>query len=381
MRRYLSAALVVALVSACAKSDADADGSASAESDSSAVAAGGDAPTAVTLPVVVEDVVQGDLVLTVTTRGEVRSEAATRLKAEVGGTIEAVLKRPGDRVQKGEPIIRLVPYEFELAVREAQAAVDEATVRYQDNIVPDSVAAAAGPRGPQPVSAERRRGAMIRSGLAAAQLRLERAQFEQKRSTIVAPFDGIIDRFDVSLGERISAGAVVTTLVDARNLRVEAMVLEHDLALVRAGGDAVVTSAAAPDRPGQGRITAVLPLVDSVTRAGRVYVTLRGNDVLRPGMYADVRLEATRLPGRIIVPTKSIIERDNRPLVFVVKDGVAQWTYVQVGRSNGLQTEILADTSTGVIPLVAGDQVITAGHLTLVHGAPVRAVARRENDQ
>ncbi len=380
MRRFLLAAAAVALVSACAK-DASESGDATAAADSTAASSGGDAPTSVTLPVVVEDVIEGDLVLTVTTRGEVRSEAATRLKAEVGGTIEAILKRPGDRVQKGDPIIRLAPYEFELAVREAQAAVDEATVRYQDNIVPDSVAAAAGPRGPQPVSPDRRRGAMIRSGLAAAQLRLERAQFEQKRATIVAPFDGIIDRFDVSLGERINAGAIVTTLVDERNLRVEAAVLEHDLALVRAGGEALVTSAAAPDRPGRGRITSVLPLVDSTTRSGRAYVTLRGNDVLKPGMYADVRLEATRLPGRIIVPTKSIIERDNRPLVFVVKDGTAQWTYVQVGRSNGLQTEILADTSTGVIPLKPGDQVITAGHLTLVHGAPVRAVARRENDQ
>ncbi len=379
MRRFLSAAVLVALVSACAKDASDSADSLAAEGDSES--AGADAPAAVTLPVVVEDVIQGDLVLTVMTRGEVRSEAATRLKAEVGGTVEAILKRPGDRVQQGEPIIRLVPYEFELAVREAQAAVDEATVRYQDNIVPDSVAAAAGPRGPQPVSAERRRGAMIRSGLAAAQLRAERAEFELKRSTIVAPFEGIIDRFDVSLGERISAGVIVTTLVDERNLRVEAAVLEHDLALVRAGGEALVTSAAAPDRPGRGRITAVLPLVDSTTRSGRVYVTLRGNDILKPGMYADVRLEATRLPGRVIVPTRSIIERDNRPLVFVVKDGVAQWTYVRVGRSNGLQTEILPDTSTGVIPLAAGDQVITAGHLTLVHGAPVRAVARRENDQ
>jgi HlyD family secretion protein len=174
---------------------------------------------------------------------------------------------------------------------------------------------------------------------------------------------------------------VATTLVDTRNLRIEASVLEHDIALVRSGGEALVTSAAAPERPARGRITAVLPMVDSTTRSGRAYVTLQGNDVLRPGMYADVRLEATRLPDRIIVPTKSIIERDGRPLVFVVKDGKAQWTYIMPGRSNGIHTEVLPDTSTGIIPLTVGDQVITAGHLTLTHDAPVRVVARRENDQ
>jgi multidrug efflux pump subunit AcrA (membrane-fusion protein) len=374
MRHPLFLAATALLLTACQGGDATPDADAEGSADSSATAdATPSAP--LSLPVVAEEVIEGDLVLTVLTKGEVRSEAATRIKAEVGGTVQELLKRPGDRVRKGEPLLRLTPYEFELAVREAQAAVDEATIRFQDNIVPDSIATGRGP------GEDRRRGAMIRSGLAAAQLRLERARFEQQRATVTAPFDGVVDRFDVSLGERITAGAIVTTLVDERNLRVEASVLEHDLALVKAGGEALVTSAAAPDRPARGRITAVLPLVDSTTRAGRAYVRLQGNDVLKPGMYADVRLEAQRLTGRILVPTKAIIERDNRPLVFVVKDGRAQWTYIMPGRSNGLQTEVLPDTSTGIIPLTPGDQVITAGHLTLTHDAAVRVVARRENDQ
>ncbi len=91
---------------------------------------------------------------------------------------------------------------------------------------------------------------MIRSGLAAAQLRLERAKFEKERSTVTAPFDGIIDRFDVTMGERITAGTIVTTLVDTRNLRIEAAVLEHDIALVRAGGEA---SSSCRARTGRGR--------------------------------------------------------------------------------------------------------------------------------
>jgi RND family efflux transporter MFP subunit len=366
-------ALVALAITACSKDGAES--TEGAEGGDTTAVADATPTTTVTLPVVAEDVTQEDLVLTVTTTGQVRSEAATRLKSEVGGTIEAILKRPGDRVRKGEPIIRMAQFEFDLAVREAQAAVDEATVRFQDNFVPDSVVTGRGP------SDERRKGALIRSGLAAAQLRLERANFEKTRSTVTAPFDGVIDRFDVTMGERIGAGVVVTTLVDTRNLRIEASVLEHDIALVRSGGEALVTSAAAPERPARGRITAVLPMVDSTTRSGRAYVTLQGNDVLRPGMYADVRLEATRLPNRIIVPTKAIIERDGRPLVFVVKEGKAMWTYIMPGRSNGLHTEVLPDTSTGIIPLSVGDQVITAGHLTLTHDAPVRVVARRENDQ
>jgi HlyD family secretion protein len=91
-------------------------------------------------------------------------------------------------------------------------------------------------------------------------------------------------------------------------------------------------------------------------------------------MYADVRLEAQRLANRRLVPARAIIERDGRPLVFVVKEGRAQWVYVTPGRSNGTETELLADSTTGAIPVAAGDLVIVEGHLTLTHDAPVRVV-------
>jgi HlyD family secretion protein len=123
-----------------------------------------------------------------------------------------------------------------------------------------------------------------------------------------------------------------------------------------------------------GRVTAVLPVIDTVTRAGRVYVRLPQGGALRPGMYADVRLEAQRLTKRRLVPVRAIIERDGRPLVFVVKDGRAQWVYIQQGRSNGIETELLPDSASGVIPVEVGDKVIVEGHLTLTHDAPVREV-------
>ena len=139
-----------------------------------------------------------------------------------------------------------------------------------------------------------------------------------------------------------------------------------------------MTTAASPDRPVRGRIATVLPLVDSATRAGRALIRVQGNGVLRPGMYADVRLEATRLNDRIVVPARAIIERDNRPLVFVVRDGRAQWTYIQPGRTNGIETEVLPDSTTGQIPLSPGDMVLVEGHLTLTHDAPVRVVPKAE---
>ncbi len=325
----------------------------------------------IALPVTSEAARDGDLVLHVSTTGQVRSDAAVRMRAEVGGTVGTVLVRPGARVSRGQPLVRLEPYTFDLAVREAEATADESEQRFLESFVPESLVTGKGP------TAEQRRALMSKAGLTGARLRLERARFERSRATITSPVDGTIDAVDVATGERISAGQQLLTVVDTRNLRIEAQVLEHDLPLLRSGGDATITSAGAPGRVIRGRVDAVLPLVDSLTRAGRAVVRISGDGILRPGMYADVQLEAARLVNRRLVPARGVIERDGRPLVFVVKAGRAQWTYINPGRSNGTETEVLSDSATGLVPVEAGDQIIVDGHLTITHDAPVRIVLPR----
>lgn len=324
------------------------------------------------LPVVGDLVREGDLVLTVSTTGQISSESVVGLKVEAAGTVQDILARPGERLRQGQPIVRLDPRPFDIALAEAEAGLREAQLRLLDNTVPDSIVTG------KAVTGERLRNAEVRAGLEAARVRVERARYERERAVVAAPFDGVLDDLRVSPGERLSAGQEVGKLVDLENLRIDAAVLEHDLPLIRVGGEATVTVAASPGSPVRGRIAAVLPLVDSATRAGRALIRVRGNNVLRPGMYADVRLEASRLPGRLMVPSNAVVERDGRPLVFVVRDGRAQWVYITPGRSNGFETEVLPDSSTGQIPVSRGDTVLVEGHLTLTHDAPVRVVPRAE---
>lgn len=355
------------LLLACAKGESAEAGDTTLAADADSDA---DAPAArsVSLPVAVSEVRDGDLVLSISTTGQVRADGEATLKSEVSGTIERVLVRPGDRVRRGQPLIRLDPRPFDLNVKEAEAAVAEAEIRYVDAIAPDSIVLGRAPTD------EQRRIALARSGLPAAKVRLDKAKLERERAIITAPFDGMVDRVDRTTGERVQAGETLTRVVNLAALRIEASVLEHDLPLIRQGGQATVTSASVPDRSVPGRVTAVLPVIDTTTRAGRVFVSIPSSGPLRPGMYADVRLESQRLRGRRLVPSRAVIERDGRPLVFVVKDGRAQWVYITPGRSNGADTEVLPDSSTGVIPVEVGDHVIVEGHLTLTHDAPVREV-------
>jgi RND family efflux transporter MFP subunit len=367
----LALAVAIATSTGCSKGEAEAADS-TAGPGAATDTSGAEPRSNVSLPVAAAEVRDGDLVLSVTTTGQVRSDAEATLKAELAGTIEEVLVRPGDRVQRGQPLVRLDGRPFDLAVREAEASVEEAKLRFLEEIVPESLASGKGP------SPARRANAFTKAGVQSAEVRLEKAKLDRERATVAAPFDGVVDRVSVAKGERVSGGQEVTKVVNLNDLRIEASVLEHDLPLIKTGGQALVSTAADPTRQAIGRVVAVLPLVDSTTRAGRAYVRVPGNTALRPGMYADVRLEANRLTGRRLVPARAVIERDGRPLVFVVKSGRAQWTYINPGRSNGVDTEVLPDSATGQIPVNPGDEVIVEGHLTLTHDAPVRVMARRE---
>ncbi len=366
----ISRILVLCLLAgavACSKGAAAAgDTSRSRAGDSLAAAANDSGRPALALPVAAEEAREGDLVLLVRTTGQVRSDAVVKLRGEVSGTVAQLLVRPGQAVTQGQVVLRFDSYPFDLHVREAQATADEAEQRFLESFVPESLVTG---RSPSP---EQRKALMNKAGLTGARLRLERAKYEQDRAVVRAPVAGMVDAIEVATGEKVGAGQPLLTVVDTRHLRIEAQVLEHDLPLVRVGGDAEITSAGAPGRVVRGRIDALLPLVDSTTRAGRAVVRVQGDGVLRPGMYADVQLEATRLTKRRLVPSRAVIERDGRPLVFVVRDGRAQWTYIVPGRSNGRETEVLPDSTTGEIPVKAGDPVIVEGHLTLTHDAPVK---------
>ncbi len=369
MNRPKIFALVMVVLVGCTKKEGDGTGAGTSSADSTAKdAAAGN----VTLPVVGQAVRKGDLILSVVTTAQVRSDGVAMLKSETVGPISAVNVRPGQSVTRGQVLVAVDPRELDLAVDRAQADLEDAKLKLLDNIVPDSIVSG------KPVTGERLRSAEIRAGMDRAKASLEEAKLRRERAAITAPFDGVVEEMKVSVGERLSQGQEVAKIVDLKNLRIEASVLEHDLPFIKLGGDATITAAAFPDKPIRGRVAAILPLVDSTTRAGRAVIRATGNGILRPGMYADVRLEATRLPNRTIVPASAVIERDGRPLVFVVKGGRAQWVYILPGRTNGFETEVLPDSSTGQIPVAAGDTVLVEGHLTLTHDAPVRLIAKQE---
>jgi HlyD family secretion protein len=364
----LAAALILSAAIGCSKANGSEASDSTAAGDSTAAPTDAAPTSTLTLPVAAVAVRDGDLVLTVSTTGQVASDEVSALRSEVAGTVQKVLVRPGDRVRRGQVLMNFDPRPLDINVKDAEAGLDRAMQTFRESYYPDSVVTGRVP------TEEQRRTAMIKAGVPSAQVALDRAKLEREKATVISPFDGLVDQVMVAVGMRVTTGEFLTRVVNLASLRIDAQVLEHDLPLIREGGQAIVTSAAAGNRAIVGRIVAVLPIVDTTTRSGRAFVRIPAGSSLRPGMYADVKLEASRLTGRRLVPTRAIIQRDNRPLVFVVKNGRAQWVYINPGRSNGLETEVLPDSGTGLIPVEVGDEVIVDGHLTLTHDAPVRVV-------
>jgi len=326
--------------------------------------------TEVALPVTTDKVRTGELVLTIATTGKVASEADATLRIEVAGTVKEVRARPGMRLSPGDVILVLDPRAFDLSIRSREADVARAEQRYLEETVPESVLTRT------QLTPRRKQAALVRSGLDEARIALEQAQLEGERAIVRAPFGGIIGRLEVAPGERVAAGQEITRIVDMDHLRYEAEVLDHDMPLVRVGAMAEVTIPGVPHRTVRGIVTAILPAVDSATSSGRAFIRATASDGLRPGMYADIAIEATRLRARRIIPATAIIERDGRSLVFAVQDGRARWTYIRPGRTNGRETEVLPDSLTGRFPLDIGTELIVSGHLTLTHDALVRVMPR-----
>jgi cell shape-determining protein MreC len=85
-------------------------------------------------------------------------------------------------------------------------------------------------------------------------------------------------------------------------------------------------------------------------------------------MFAHVVLDTEIFADRLLVPVEAVLLRDNRQLVFVVRDGRAQWEYVTTGLENEEWMEIIGDN------LNEGDIVVTSGHFTLAHDTQVTII-------
>jgi RND family efflux transporter MFP subunit len=328
-------------------------------------------------PVSGAEAVRDTLWISVDAAGQAEAFRRTIVTAQVEGLVQSIPVGENGRVAAGQTLLRIDTTELALAEAEARAALADAQAQFQAlTLFDDEI------EDPE-VRTRRAEVARSSSGLNAAEVRLRQAELELERATVRAPFAGRVADLEAVQGAWLTPGTELMTVVQLDPIKVEVQVLEAEVGYLQEGRRATVRFAAFPGETFQGRIESINPVVDPEQRTGRVTVLLPNADGrIKPGMYAEVSLDAESFPDRILVPRTAILERGEgtrRTMLFVYEGdeerGLAKWRYVQTGRESDTWVEILPSEEGTVEP---GEVVLVDGHHYLAHDTPVRLVENPE---
>lgn len=307
-------------------------------------------------------VTQTSLDRTVTASGTVSAWEEVPVAAETGGlTAVAVYVDEGSYVRQGQPLVQMndVLLRAQLRQQQAQVQLAEANVA-RDNAALDR-AQQLKERGFLSQASLDTALANQRSSnanLAAARAALSQTQTQLSQATIRAPVSGLIVSRSVTKGQIIAAGTELFRMVRDGRLELDAQVPETELALVRAGQSATITSSEAGQTTGSVRI--VTPEVNATTRLGLARISLAPGAQLRPGMFARADIAVGDQPATT-VPTGAVLYRDNKPGVFVVRgDSTVHFQPVTILSRTEAQTAV-SGVDVGVRVAVDGAGFLNEG--------------------
>lgn len=196
-----------------------------------------------------------------------------------------------------------------------------------------------------------------------AQREVANADLQELR--VSAPFSGRLGLRMVSVGSLVRPGDTITTLDDLSLVKVDFSISELHLSSIKQGQRIFATSIAYPGEEFNGRITNIDSRIDPQTRSISVRAQLPNPDLqLRPGMLLQINLEK-RVLDALVIPESALVPEGEEQFVFLVKDGKAIKTQVQVGERKPGLVQILGG-------LNSGDRVITQGTLRVRDNSPVK---------
>jgi len=309
------------------------------------------------------------MTLAVSASGQAVAGRQAVLLALVEGRVTQLPVTENSQIGSGALVLGVDDADYRLQLEQARVRLEQREAQYRELTLYDD-------RIEDPaLRAERDRAARIKAGVDDARLEVEKAELSLRRTRVTAPFNGLVANLRVVSGEYVRPGDEIASIVDVNPIHVEVQVLEGDVGQLRRGGTARVRFAAFPDEVFTGTVATINPVVDEQTRTARVTVRVANGDRrIFPGMYAQISLDARSYADRVMVPRSAILERDTdrRKMVFVFENGTAQWKYVTTGLENDTYVEIVDNPDTEM--LQPGQIVLTRGHYTLTHGAPVKLV-------
>jgi len=177
--------------------------------------------------------------------------------------------------------------------------------------------------------------------------------------SLKAPFAGAVIEKHMTLGERVSPETSLFTIADLSFVWVLADIYEKDLSRVRTKEPAAVELVAYPGQTWAGRLTYISNTLDEKTRTARCRVVLSNPDgLLKPGMFARVKIAVGSRAGVLTVPLAALQEIEGKTAVFVKEGEKFLVRPVTLGEKDAAVAEVLSG-------LKEGEQVVADGSFVL----------------
>lgn len=286
--------------------------------------------------------------------GTFEASKEVKINADVQGKIVRMYVDEGASVKKGQNLIKLDDQLLKLQLKSVNAKIEglEADVK-RYTILSDADAI-------QGVKLEK-----TLLGLKTVKIQKETLLETISKTTISAPFSGIVTMKMMEVGSFAAPGMPLLMLTEISTLKFTINVTESDIGLFKMGDSYNVLADLYPDLDLIGAVS----LVGSKGNMGNNFpieftVKNTSDKKLKSKMFGKVKLKATDEKSSILIPTSSIIGSNIQPQVYLIVDGKAKLQAISV--SNRINNQAIIQSG-----IKEGDVVITAGFINLFDGANV----------
>ena len=218
---------------------------------------------------------------------------------------------------------------------------------------------------------------VARGTLKSAEAQLQLAQNALRDADVIAPLAGIVAKRHVQPGEKVAIEAALVTIVDLRDLEVQALVPALDVPELKLGMPVDLAVDGFGDRRFQGRVERINPSTEPGTRAILVYVSLPNPDAaLKSGMFATGRIALAASAPAPTLPLAAVRSEAGQSYVWLIDGGKLARRIVITGRRDETNGRVEIKTT-----LPAQTPVLASRFDNLKDGAPalVRAPASSQN--
>ena len=331
--------------------------------------------------VLVENVEVQPIADTAPVLGQLVGSTQANVASRRAGVADEVLFAIGDRVDAGQPLVRLDTtltlieqrtVAADLAVAEAGIQAAEARVALaQQGLarmerLKGSTAFSAGLYEDLIQNVQEAQGqlAQATAQIHAAEARMARIDYELEHALIRAPYAGVVIERSAEPGQWLSLGQAVAKLLDVDGLEIQADIPVELIAGLAPSTE--VSMRLADGVTGGARVRAVLPIETVTTRTRPVRFTIDLSDanplLVAVGKSVTLQIPVSAPRDAITVPKDALVQGAGGGwIVFVVSEDKAQPRPVQIGQAVGGRMEVLSGLETGDIVVVRGNERLRPG--------------------